>query len=209
MVLLILAAIWAVVLIPPWIRSRRDVRPARSMVSFQQRLSSLERAVPLVGAYSDEMYLDASSHHELGPGVGDDDPAAGGVQADLVWDDDPVDASAVSASGPGSVAQLRPVVARPFSVTAPKASSRLALHRRRQIFFVLLLGAMASLGAAVIVNSVVGWAVHGGSGVLFIGYVWLLVRHHHRAMDRATKVRYLAPTRAPRPAVVVLHGTAR
>jgi hypothetical protein len=220
-VLLILAAIWAVVLIPPWIRSRRDIGSTRSMVSFQRRLSSIERAVPPVDAYSDEMYLDASSHHELDLGVGDD-LAPGGYRADLMWDDEPLDGAPAHGA---SVAQLRPRPHRPgvgvgvglagpagsavVPNSASRASSRAALHRRRQVFFLLLLAVATSLGAAVVVNAVVVWAVHGGLGAAFVGYMWLLVRHHQRAIDRAAKVRYLMPARAPRPAVVVLHGTGR
>lgn len=223
MVLLILAAIWAVVLIPPWIRSRRDIGPARSMMSFQRRLSSIERAVPPVDAYSDEMYLDSSSHHELDLGEGDDDPAVGGYRADLLADDEPVETMALVHRT--SVAQLRPrdrasvrhspglpPGAGPVSAAggmAAAASSRAALHRRRQVFFLLLVGVAASLGAAAVVNTVVAWAVHAALGVAFVGYVWLLVRHHQRAVDRAAKVRYITPSRAPRPAVVVLHGTGR
>jgi hypothetical protein len=205
-VLLILAAIWAIVLIPPWMRSRRDVRPTRSMVSFQRRLSSLERTAPHFQAYSDDMYLDASSLDELGPGAGDDDPAAG-APAGLTWDD-PVDAVAPRGAGLGSVAHLQPRAARTGPVLASRSSSRMALHRRRQIFFLLFTAASLSLGAAVMLSSVVGWSVHGGLSLLFLGYVAMLVRHHQRATDRSAKVRYLTPTRAPRPAVVVLHGSS-
>jgi hypothetical protein len=183
-----------------------------SMDSFRRRLSSIEQAVPFVDAYSDEMYLDASSHHELDLGVGDDDPAAGGLRDDLMWDAEPVDATAASLQR-ASVAQLRPrpQPLRPSSVStfAARTANRAALHRRRQVFFLLLVGVASSMGAAVMVQSVVSWAVHGAVAALFVGYVSLLVRHHQRAADRAVKVRYLTPTRAPRPAVVVLHGTAR
>lgn len=223
MVLLILAAIWAVVLIPPWVRSRREVKPARSMVSFQRRLSSLERAMPYGYAYAGDMDLDASSPDGLGPGAGDDDPA-GGARADLHWDH-PDDAEATapavaeltslagSRGASGSVARLQPREAElgteRLSAAGRAASSRVALHRRRQIFFLLLVSVVASLGVAAALNAVTAWAVHATFSLLFLSYVFLLVRHHQRALDRAAKVHYLTPVRAPRPAVVVLHGTAR
>ena len=49
MVLLILAVVWAAVLVPPWLRNRADARPADSISAFRHRLSVLERTGP-VGA---------------------------------------------------------------------------------------------------------------------------------------------------------------
>ncbi len=47
MLLLILAIVWAVVLIPPWLRNRADARPADSISAFRHRLSVLERTGPI------------------------------------------------------------------------------------------------------------------------------------------------------------------
>lgn len=88
--------------------------------------------------------------------------------------------------------------------------SRQALRRRRQVFFLLLFSVVGSLAALVVLRTVGAVVVHAGGLVLFTGYVTLLVRHHQRALEQDTKVRYLSPIRAPRPAVVVLRsGTAR
>ena len=46
MVLLILAVVWAAVLVPPWLRNRADARPADSITAFRRRLSVLERTGP-------------------------------------------------------------------------------------------------------------------------------------------------------------------
>jgi Flp pilus assembly protein TadB len=46
LVLMILAAVWAAVLVPPFVRNRRDARPDNSVVSFRAQLSTLERATP-------------------------------------------------------------------------------------------------------------------------------------------------------------------
>ena len=46
MVLLILALIWAAVLLPPFLRRRREGRPGDSVLSFRRQLSTLERATP-------------------------------------------------------------------------------------------------------------------------------------------------------------------
>jgi hypothetical protein len=45
-VLLILAVVWAAVLVPPWLRNRADARPADSITAFRHRLNVLERTGP-------------------------------------------------------------------------------------------------------------------------------------------------------------------
>jgi hypothetical protein len=45
-VILILAVIWAAVLLPPWFQNRRENRPSDSIASFRQQLSVLQRATP-------------------------------------------------------------------------------------------------------------------------------------------------------------------
>ncbi len=46
LVLMILAAVWAAVLLPPFLRNRRDGRPGSSVLDFRAQLSTLERATP-------------------------------------------------------------------------------------------------------------------------------------------------------------------
>lgn len=46
LVLIILAVVWTAVLVPPFLRNRRDARPDNSVVSFRAQLSTLERATP-------------------------------------------------------------------------------------------------------------------------------------------------------------------
>lgn len=49
MVLVILAVIWAAVLVPPYLQSRTENRPADSISSFRNQLSVLERRATLSG----------------------------------------------------------------------------------------------------------------------------------------------------------------
>ncbi len=49
MVLLILAVIWAAVLLPPALQSRRENRPGDSIASFRSQLRVLERTTPGFG----------------------------------------------------------------------------------------------------------------------------------------------------------------
>ena len=46
LVLVILAAIWAAVLLPPYLQNRRETRPGDSIATFRTQLSVLERATP-------------------------------------------------------------------------------------------------------------------------------------------------------------------
>lgn len=53
MVLLLLAVIWAAVLLPPWLQNRREARPSDSISTFRQQLAVLERATP--GQFGDNV----------------------------------------------------------------------------------------------------------------------------------------------------------
>ena len=44
LVLFILAAVWAAVLLPPWLQNRSESRPADSITSFRRQLSVLSRS---------------------------------------------------------------------------------------------------------------------------------------------------------------------
>lgn len=45
-VLLLLAVVWAAVLVPPFLQARREGRSGSSVLSFRAQLSTLERAIP-------------------------------------------------------------------------------------------------------------------------------------------------------------------
>jgi hypothetical protein len=49
LVLVILALIWAAVLVPPYIQNRRETRPGDSIATFRTQLSVLERTTPRRG----------------------------------------------------------------------------------------------------------------------------------------------------------------
>jgi hypothetical protein len=50
LLLLILAAIWAAVLLPPWLQNRRERRPNDSIVSFRSQMGTLQRTAPTGGS---------------------------------------------------------------------------------------------------------------------------------------------------------------
>lgn len=193
--LLILPVIWAVVLIPPWIRRRREGRPAESILSFHRKLWELERT----SLYSDAAYADAydpQGRHR----------AQAQVQASYAYDgrDEAYDPAGEPAIGAEGVVAGR--VGDGIPSPAQRQASRTALYRRRQIFFGLLLGLIVTLAVAALVGGTAAWSVHAAVSSLFIAYIALLLRHHQRIVEQEAKVRYLTPIRAPRPAVVVLRS---
>ena len=67
MVLLILAGIWAAVLVPPYVRARADGRPADSIGDFRRQLGVLQRTGPITVA--------AANRLRVGPYVPSGGPA--------------------------------------------------------------------------------------------------------------------------------------
>jgi hypothetical protein len=203
---LLLGVIWAAVLLPPWLQSRREARPTASMVTFRRQLWSLARTSPGYGPVNTDTF----------GGYEDDDP------------DDLADDVGGTVDGDGGTARqaLGTVphsegdeLARRRSL-APSASSRDAAarrtvrvagsyRRRRHILAGLAVLAAGSVAPAVLLAGS-WWIAPAVVGGLLLTYLALLVRRQRRITERLRKVRYLAPIRAPRPAVVVLGtGTAR
>lgn len=206
---LLLGVIWAAVLLPPWLQSRREARPTASMVTFRRQLWSLARTSPGYGP----VYTDAFSGY-------DDDSYAG----DLADDVDHVDPGgdhdggvAAPAVGHGPLPGGDELVHRRSVASARSGRGAVphgAVHavssyrRRRHILVGLGVLAVGSVAPAVLLGG--GWWVgQGALGGLLVTYLALLVRRRRRLAERIQKVRYLAPIRSPRSAVVVLGtGTA-
>lgn len=109
--------------------------------------------------------------------------------------------------GPDAAPDARPEDRPAQSPAGANARRRAAaVRRRRQIFATLLaLAVVTALPAALVGGS---WlVVHGVTDGLLFAYVTLLVRRQRRLAERAEKVHYLSPIRAPRPAVVVLRSS--
>jgi hypothetical protein len=211
---LLLGVIWAAVLLPPWLQSRREARPNASMLTFRRQLWSLARTSPgyrpmytdAFPGYDDDYaddradsYADDMADESY---AGDDGGAAGpaGGRGGLSYGDELARRRARGSTGPGSGHA-------PATRRVPAAGG--SYRRRRHILSGLTVLAIASVAPAVLLGGA-GWIGLAVAGGLLLTYLALLVRRQRRLAERLQKVHYLAPIRAPRPAVVVLGtGTGR
>jgi hypothetical protein len=205
---LLLGVIWAAVLLPPWLQSRREARPNASMLTFRRQLWSLARTSPgyrpmytdAFTGYDGDDYADDMADQSY---AGDDDGGAAGPaggRGRLSYGDELARRRAHRSTGPGSG----------HAPATPRAAAAGGSYRRRRhILSGLTVLAMVSVAPAVLLGGA-GWIGLAVAGGLLLTYLALLVRRQRRLAERLQKVRYLAPIRAPRPAVVVLGtGTGR
>jgi len=211
-VFLLLGVIWAAVLVPPWLQSRREARPIATMMSFRSQLWSLQRATPNYGLDAYQAYDDDEDLDSEGADVHafDLQRRAG---ATVATGSAPVAAAGVAPGVVGAV--IRPPTAahggRPTSALAAAAVQRRAqAYRRRRRVLAQLVGlSVAGIAPAVLLGT--PWVIAEGVAVLLlVAYLGLLVRRGRLEAERVRKVRYLSPIRAPRPAVVIIgSGAAR
>ena len=211
-VFLLLGVIWAAVLVPPWLQSRREARPIASIMSFRSQLWSLERATPNYGVDSYLAYDDA--YDDVDDDITDDQDPAAEVHAFEASRRSPAAAGARAGGAPGHDAASDTGSGVSIGVAGvPQAAimrrRAMAYRRRRQVLSTLVVASAASLAPAVVLGG--PWVVaEAVASTLLVAYLGLLVRRGRREAERAQKVRYLTPIRAPRPSVVVIgSGAAR
>jgi len=168
LVLLILAVIWAAVLIPPALRSRAEGRPADSITAFHRQLAVLRRAGPR-GAF---------------PADGTSSPRPRSLRS--VGSGGPL-GSPMTAFAPRSVARAQ------VRAAIPRRGS--ARRRRRDVFLSLLVAAGTTLVLGAVPGLRMFLVVHVAADFLLFGYVALLVRQRNLAAERALKVRLLPTAR--------------
>ncbi len=212
-VFLLLGVIWAAVLVPPWLQSRREARPIASIMSFRSQLWSLERATPHYGADTYATYGDD----------GDVDDPADEHQAERRGEVAQVHAfdaqrrsATVPAIAPGVIGAVvrGPSDGMAAGVTSAPAAAvmhrrALTYRRRRQVLAALVLITAAGAAPSVLLGG--PWIVaEAVASTLLVAYLGLLVRRGRHEAERVQKVRYLTPIRAPRPSVVIIgSGAAR
>jgi hypothetical protein len=165
LVLVILAMIWAAVLLPPYLANRRESRPGDSIASFRNQLSVLERTTP--GGRSRALGRLEAGRHEA------DRRVVAGYATRQV---SPATLNR-SALGPQAPSQA--------------AHRRAEARRRRRDVFLTLLGAVGVTFLLAIALGGMVWMVHLAIDVAFAGYVAMLIKLQQESAEKELKVRYL------------------
>jgi hypothetical protein len=183
LVLLVLAGIWAAVLIPPAVRARAEGRPGDSISNFRRQLTVLRRTGP----------------HRV--------PAAGGEH----WYRPHGSSSALTpVHGPLRSTRTAPVApmshrspARPVrAASATSAARSRTIRRRRDVLTALLVACVATLALGLLLSIGIMLVAHLVSDVLLVAYVALLVHQRNVAAERDMKVRFLPQPHRLDPALL-------
>jgi hypothetical protein len=187
LVLLVVAAAWAAVLVPPLLRSRIENRPNSSVSDFRNQLSSLQRAMPSRGVAMRSMARPLapsplSRPAAAGrPGVPGHSRTHGGQPARLSGHQ-PVDRR--RRAEPVRTYDASPRVRSHAERVARPVNGRDALKRRRaNVLFVLALTAASTLFLAATTRSQpMIWGALA-SIVALVGYVCLLGQLRQRELE--------------------------
>lgn len=182
MVLLVLAGIWAAVLIPPAVRARAEGRPGDSIHNFKRQLTVLRRTGPHRSSVAggDHWYRSNSSQPALTPVHG------------------PLRNARTS---PAAAYRSPARAARVVSPTASAARSR-TIRRRRDVLSALLVAVVATLALGLLFNMGIMLVAHVVADVLLVAYVALLVHQRNVAAERDMKVRFLPQPHRLDPALL-------
>jgi hypothetical protein len=204
LVLLVVAAVWAAVLVPPLLRSRIENRPNSSVSDFRDQLSSLQRAMP-----SHRGVAMRSMARPLAPSPLSRPAAAGRPNLTVHGRTHAGTASRPGGHLPAGDRRRRPETARALYDATPRVrshadrvarpvSSRAAVKRRRaNVLFVLALVAGCSLFLAATTRSQpMIWLAVAACGFL-IAYVCLLGQLRQRELEPAPSLREAARRPAP------------
>ena len=189
LVLLVVAAAWAAVLVPPLLRSRIENRPNSSVSDFRNQLSSLQRAMPTRGVAMRSMgrplaQSPLSRPAATGrPGMSSHGRSHGGAAA-AAPRLQPVDRR--RPSQPVRTYDASPRVRSHAERVARPIDTRNAVKRRRaNVLFVLVLTAASTLFLAATTRSdPMIWTAVGAS-IALLGYVCLLGQLRQRELEPA------------------------
>ena len=181
MVLLVLAGIWAAVLIPPAVRARAEGRPGDSIHNFKRQLTVLRRTGPHTGraAGGDHWYRSHVSPATVAPVHG------------------PLRSSRTAPA----VAHRAPVRATRTPAPVSAARSR-TIRRRRDVLTALLVAAVATLALGLLFSMGIMMITHVVADILLVAYVALLVHQRNVAAERDMKVRFLPQAHRLDPALL-------
>lgn len=182
MVLLVLAGIWAAVLIPPAVRARAEGRPGDSISNFRRQLTVLRRTSPHASrqAGGDNWYR---SH--VAPGALT--PVHGPMRS-------------TRTAAPSMAAYRAPV--RGVRAPAPSAARSRTIRRRRDVLTALLVAVVATLALGLLFHMGIMLVANVVADVLLVAYVALLVHQRNVAAERDMKVRFLPQAHRLDPALL-------
>jgi hypothetical protein len=180
LVLLVLAGIWAAVLIPPAVRARAEGRPGDSIHNFKRQLTVLRRTGP---------------HRS---------PVAGG---DHWYRSHASSASLTPVHGPLRSARTMPMTTHraargPRAMSPTSAARSRTIRRRRDILSALLVAVFSTLALGLLFSIGIMLVVHVVADVLLVAYVALLVHQRNVAAERDMKVRFLPQPQRLDPALL-------
>lgn len=215
LVLLVVAATWAAVIVPPLLRSRMENRPNSSVTDFRNQLSSLQKAMPSRSATMRTMGRPLASSPLTRPAAGGRPVLRSGVRThngatvrSAGQQPAPaVDATrfAESSTRPRSHGDRRTAADRQPSRRAASDSvpvGRDVVKRRRaNVLFVLVLVGACSLFLAATTKTEALFYVFGATFVALCGYVYVLGQLRQRVQQVEVEPEVEAdPTRRARPA---------
>ena len=183
MVVVILAAMWVLVLVPPLLRSRSEGRPSTSVGSFRQQLATLSRTGPDPRA-ARALQRSVVSMHSAARRTGGDRRSVPPPGAPHYYDDF-YDYRPTRGYAPARAMAPR---ARPASMGYSVRSGRAEVRRRRQnvLFGLLAAAAVTAIGAFGFgVSGLI--AVHLLIDALLVFYVYLLVQLRRAEEQRAMR----------------------
>jgi hypothetical protein len=172
LVLLILAAIWAAVIIVPLLRAHSDGTLGDSVGSFRRHLSVLERAAP-TGVRPANRLRAPVSQSAIPP----------------------------YRSVPSNMARTRGTPGRRPGQPPTSAAlyrRRQAQRRRRDVLFTLMAAMLGSFLLSMVNGLHIMLMVHVVVDLVFVAYIGLLIRMRNLAAEREMKLTFL-PTAAPAP----------
>lgn len=183
MVLLVLAAVWAAVLIPPALRARQEGRPSDSISNFRRQLAVLRRTGPRSNRLGTVDHWSRpyapppptlASVSRLHTGL-----ASGGRPG-------------ASFNPPRGPVGRVPAGGRPSPASAARSRT---LRRRRDVLTGLVAAVVISLLLAVVTGlSSMFVLLHVLADVLLVAYVSLLIHQRNAAAERDMNVRFLPNT---------------
>jgi hypothetical protein len=207
LVLLVVAAAWAAVLLPPLLRSRLENRPNSSVLDFRNQLSSLQRAVPARGVNVRSMGRSLAPSMLSRPAASGRPDMRNGARINGVVSSrmapNPSTARPARRDARMQEATLRPRqhgVGSDPSMAAALASSRAAEAKRRRanVLFLLVLTSVCAGFLAATTDSKAMVYLFAVSMVALGGYVYLLVTINQQQLGQRNE--FAAAAAAPRRA---------